>query len=422
MLNSLYTGVSGINAHMNQMSVVGNNISNMNTYGFKASRCYFADVIKQSLSGVSGSNQASGLGVMVASIMPNFSQGAFEQTDNPLDLAVDGSGFFVLKSDAGGTFYTRAGNFILDKEGTLVNRSGLFLQGYQADGDGKITNNFGNLQFASTVYPPQSTSNVTIRANLQSDAQPPAAFDEMNAEATSNFATSLTVFDSLGNTHPVSLYFRMNDLDPNGNEWEWFAVVDPTHAASGAPEIGARGTLEFNPSGRLTSVVVDFDDRFSFSGGPAQDQQIAFDFGEDLNGVSQFGSTSSVSSLSRDGFGAGSLQGVNIDESGVITGRFTNGKLLSLGQVALATFPNPSGVQEAGKMLYVESLNSGEVVYGQPRTESLGSVRANTLELSNVDLGSEFVRMITAQRGFQANSKVITSTDEILHELVNLKR
>jgi len=421
MLNSLYTGVSGINAHMNQMSVVGNNISNMNTYGFKASKCYFADVIKQSLSGVSGSNQASGLGVMMSSVMPNFSQGAFEQTDNPLDLAVDGTGFFVLKNEAGGTFYTRAGHFNLDKDGQLVNQNGLYLQGYQADGQGNLLNGVGNLQFSSTVYPPAATNNATIRANLQADASVLAAFDAADMNATSNFATSLTVHDSLGNVHPVTLCFRKDLALEGGNEWEWFAVLDPEHATSGLPDIGAEGRLTFDPSGRLVDATQTSND-FNFSGGPEQAQLIAFDFGLDDGGLTQFGSVSSVSSLSKDGFGAGSLQGVDIDESGVITGRFTNGKLSALGQVALANFPSPSGLQEAGKMLYVESLDSGAVVLGRPGTESLGGVRANTLELSNVDLGSEFVRMITAQRGFQANSKVITSTDEILHELVNLKR
>lgn len=429
MLTSLYTGVSGINTHMGQMSVVGNNIANMNTYGFKGSRSYFSDIINQSLSGVSGSNQV-GLGVSLSSVVPNFTQGAFESTENPLDLAIDGSGFFVLKNNDNSSFYTRAGQFKLNKDGLIVDENGLFLQGYQVDSKGNILNTVDKLEITSTSYPPEPTEEVFVQANLHSDEQILLPFDVANLDATSNFATTVTVYDSLGNGHPITLAFRKSAELPAGNEWEWYAVIQDEDAASGNTEIAASGTLQFTANGELDSEsAIVSPTGFNFSGGPEQNQDIDFDFGTSiaelgsgLDGMTQFGAPSGVYSLRQDGFESGSLQGVSIAESGILTGAFTNGKMRALGQVAMANFPSNAGLSNRGKMLFAESPYSGPVVIGMAGNEGLGIIRANTLELSNVDLAGEFVRMITAQRGFQANSKVITTTDEVLTELVNLKR
>ncbi|MEW6439840.1 MAG: flagellar hook protein FlgE [bacterium] len=430
MLTSLYTGVSGINAHMSEMSVVGNNLANMNTYGFKGSRSYFEDIINQSLSGVSGDNSV-GLGVLMSAVMPSFTQGAFETTENPLDLAVDGSGFFVMKDADNATFYTRAGQFKLDKDGYIVNQAGLFLQGFQVDSRGNVLNSVANLQVTSSSYPPQPTAEVAIQANLHSDAETLPAFDVDDTDNTSNFATTVTVFDSLGNGHPVDVCFRKDQELPAGNLWEWYAVIDADAAQSGVKEIAAQGTLQFTSTGALDSAgAISYPTGgFDFSGGAAQDQQIAFNFGTSiadsgtgLEGVTQFGAPSGVYSLQQDGYESGSLQGVSIDDSGMLTGSFSNGKMRALGQVALADFPSASGLQSVGQMLFCESPFSGTAVIGTAGNEGMGAIRSNTLELSNVDLAGEFVRMITAQKGFQANSKVITTTDEILTDLVNLKR
>jgi flagellar hook protein FlgE len=431
MLTSLYTGVSGINAHMDLMSVVGNNIANMNTYGFKGSRAYFADIINQSLSGVSGSEQV-GLGVSMDAVVPNFTQGAFETTENPLDLAIDGSGFFMLKNSENGSLYTRAGQFRLDKDGSIVDQNGLFLQGYQVDSRGNVLDSIGNLQVTSTSYPPELTQEATIQANLQSNEDILVdPFDVQDLDNTTNFSTSVTVYDSLGNGHAVNLCFRKAQELPAGSEWEWYAVVGADSAASGVQEVGAQGTLQFTPSGALDSegAITYPSGGFNFAGGPAQNQTINFDFGNSLSengsgldGITQFGAPSAVYSLHQDGFESGVLQGVSIGENGVLTGAFSNGMTRAVGQVALANFPSPTGLNSVGQMLYGESVESGQAVVGRAGKEGIGMVRASTLELSNVDIATEFVRMIMAQRGFQANSKVITTTDEVLSELVNLKR
>jgi flagellar hook protein FlgE len=431
MLTSLYTGVSGINTHMGQLSVVGNNIANMNTYGFKGSRTYFSDIINQSLTGVSGSNQV-GLGVNMGAVMPSFTQGAFESTENPLDLAIDGSGFFILKNEDNSSFYTRAGQYKLDKDGNIVDQNGLYLQGYLVDDRGNILNTVGNLRVTSTSYPPESSEMVNIQANLYSNAPILGPFDVNEMDGTSNFATTVTVYDSLGNDHPVTICFRKNqEIAGTGNEWQWFAVVQAEDAETGARHVAASGTLLFNPDGELASEsgITYPTGGFDFAGGPNQNQPISFDFGTSIaefgsgvDGLTQFGAPSGVYSLSQDGFESGSLQGVSISETGVLTGSFTNGKMRALGQVALANFPSAEGLQAVGRMLYIESPYSGSGVVGMAGNEGLGLIRSNTLELSNVDLAGEFVRMITAQRGFQANSKVITTTDEVLTELVNLKR
>jgi flagellar hook protein FlgE len=432
MLTSLYTGVSGINTHMSQLSVVGNNIANMNTYGFKGSRTYFSDIINQSLTGVSGSTQV-GLGVNLGAVMPSFTQGAFESTENPLDLAVDGSGFFILKNSDGTSLFTRAGQFKLDKDGNIVDQNGLFLQGYQVDSRGNILNTVDDLTITSTSFAPESSENVSLQANLASDAEIVGAFDVNDMDSTCNFATTITVYDSLGNGHPITLCFRKDTETPGvGNTWEWFAVVQAEDAFTGVRHVAAQGTIDFNTDGalELESGIVYPTGGFDFAGGAAQDQLIDFDFGSSLaepggtglDGVTQFGAPSGVYSMSQDGFESGSLSGVSISETGVLTGSFTNGKMRALGQVALANFPSSEGLSSVGRMLYIESPYSGPGVVGIAGNEGLGLIRSNTLELSNVDLAGEFVRMITAQRGFQANSKVITTTDEVLTELVNLKR
>jgi len=430
MLTSLFTGVSGINAHMTMMSVVGNNIANMNTYGFKGSRSYFADIINQSLSGVSGSDQV-GLGVSMDAVVPSFTQGAFEVTDNPLDLAIDGSGFFMLQDSQDTSFYTRAGQFKLDQDGYIVDQNGLFLQGYEVDSRGNVLDGLGNVQITSTSYPPEATQAATIQANLQSDDEILAPFDVLDPDNTSNFSTMVTVYDSLGNGHAVTLCFRKAQELAAGTEWEWYGVIGEDSAASNVQEIAAQGVLQFTPSGELNSesAVTYPTGGFNFTGGPVQNQTIDFDFGTSLaeggsglDGMTQFASPSGVYSLRQDGYESGSLQGVSISEDGILTGAFSNGRTRAIGQVALADFPSPSGLNNLGSMLYGESSDSGPAVVGRPGNEGMGIVRASTLELSNVDIAAEFVRMITAQRGFQANSKVITTTDEILNELVNLKR
>ncbi len=431
MLTSLYTGITGINAHMNELSVIGHNIANMNTHGFKASRSYFADLMDQSLQGITGPNQV-GSGVSLSSVVRNFTQGAFETTANPLDLAIEGSGFFVVTGPDEANYYTRAGQFLIDEEGYIVDPNGLRLQGYMVDGTGNLLPTPSDLQISLTSYPPQATANVSLVANLDSESTILPAFDLDDMDGTTNFQTTVTVYDSLGNAHPVNLCFRKVQETAAGSQWEWYAVVEGEDAASGTREVAAQGTLLFNTSGALQdeSPITYPGGGFNFSGGAAQNQEVEFDFGTNidteggtgLDGVTQYSGSSGLYALQQDGYATGSLQGITINEEGILTGSFDNGRTRTLGQVALANFASPSGLRSMGKNLFVESHDSGPVVVGKPRGEGMGSLRPNTLELSNVDLATEFVEMITAQRGFQANSKVITTTDEVLAELVNLKR
>mgnify|MGYP005850112053 FL=1 len=421
MLTSLYTGISGMNTNLNALTVVGNNISNVNTYGFKGSRMYFSDLFSQSMFGGSG----GGLGVTVESVTPSFTQGAFETTSNALDLAIEGNGFFVVRSEEGAPFYTRAGAFNIDKDGYIVDSNGFYLQGYPADAFGNILTSLSSLRIEASSFAPQATTSSGMFANLDASAEVPDPFDVNAADETSNFSTTVTVYDSLGNEHPVELYFRKSAE----NAWEWYAVINAEDAASGAREIAGSGTLGFDSNGRLQTVTgntVTFD----FAGGATLGQEIIFRFGTSLDdggtgvdGIVQYGGiSSSVYNLTQDGYPPGSLQGATIDGKGILVASFTNGRQRALGQVALANFPSLNGLKALGNMYYIESADSGAAVIGKAGSQGFGSVRSSTLELSNVDLASEFVRMITAQRGFQASSKVITTTDEVLLDLVNLKR
>lgn len=432
ILTSLFSSVSGINAFGTGLSVVSNNIANMATVGFKDSNVAFADVIGENLSGASSGSEV-GHGVSVNSIRSQFTQGSFETTGNGLDMALDGDGFFLLRSPAGAEFYTRAGLFSVNKDGFIANPDGLFLQGYQADPTGNLlTGQVSNLNVASTTFPPQATTTMNLVANIDSRVNIPAAFDVTNPTNTSNFSTSMTVFDSLGNGHLVTVYFRKSATAGTGNTWQWFAVVNANDSGNGVTEVQAQGTLTFTTNGELDTEATAASPTggFDFSGGATQNQAINIDFGDSittdtgtgLSGVTQFGSTSAVLNQIQDGYASGSLQRISVSNDGLITGLFTNGKSRTLGGISLGRFNNPQGLSKLGNNLYAVSSDSGQPIFGSPNSAGMGKILANSLELSNVDLAEQFVKMIEFQRGFQANSRVITITDEMLQELVNLRR
>jgi flagellar hook protein FlgE len=413
--------------------VVSNNIANLNTAGFKDSQVSFANIIGQQLGGGSAGSQI-GRGVYVNDIRTQFTQGSFETTGNALDMAVDGDGFFVVREPAGTEFYSRAGLFHVSQSGVVENADGLMLQGVQADPAGNLTGVVGNVNLASTAFPPLATTAVDMVANLDSRGAIPGAFDVTNPAGTSNFSTSLTVYDSLGNGHLVTAYFRKSAQAATGNTWEYYVVVDQNDSTSGTTEVQAQGTLSFTTNGELdTESAVTYplgSGGFDFAGGATQGQVIAFDFGNSittnggtgLDGVTQFGSTSALLQQTQDGYGSGSLQNISINTDGLITGLFTNGKNRTLGQVVLARFTNTEGLTSFGDNLYGASADSGQPIIGVANAAGLGKILSDSIELSNVDLAHEFVKMIEYQRGFQANSRVITTTDDILQELVNLKR
>ncbi|MBW2058907.1 MAG: flagellar hook protein FlgE [Deltaproteobacteria bacterium] len=433
MLSSLYTGISGLSTYGNAMSVIGNNIANVNTTGFKASRVSFADLYNMALTNSAVGQLQVGRGVRMSSIDQLFTQGSLENTGSATDMAIQGDGFFIV-SDGSGTYYTRAGHFIFDSNGRLVNPEGYTVQGWTLNTTtGLPTGPVGDLTFTTTAVPASATQNSFVAVNLDSNstANPGgAAFDPTStttAENTSNYSTSFAAYDSLGNSHVVTLYFRKTAA----NTWSWYGCVDGgeiTGGTAGQLEIEAQGTLSFTTSGALdnhTTTASDFD----FTGA-AQNQSITFDFGTSItgeggtgvDGTTQFAGDSTTYMLTQDGYASGLLQGLIVDDEGIIVGRFSNGQTQNLAQIALGRFPSPWGLEAVGSNLFVESNDSGQPLVNAPGTSGLGKIASNALEMSNVDLAGEFVKMIRTQQAFTANSKIITTTDQMLTEVVNLKR
>ncbi|MBI5136424.1 MAG: flagellar hook protein FlgE [Nitrospirae bacterium] len=439
VLSSLYSGVSGINANGTSLSVIGNNIANTNTVGFKGSRTVFSDV----LSGTAG-RQPVGRGVLVSAIDKDLSQGSFETTGNVLDLAIDGEGFFLV-NDGVGNSYTRAGVFGTDKDGVIVNPEGLALMGFQADAVGNISGSLGSIQLKSNISDPNPTGNVLINSNLDSRSPLiPGGFDLSNPVGTSNHSNAISVVDSLGRSHLATVYYSKASEAPTGNTWNWYTVVGSADTLSGVDEVQASGTLTFNSAGALADESAPSywtgwtaaagsgtaTTGFNFDGGANLNQVIAFDFGQNINseagsgldGTTQYGVISSTSFQTQDGFAPGELQSVNISGDGLVEGLFNNGESRIIAQLAVATFNNPKGLNSKGSNQFSESFSSGQPNIGVGESGGRGRVLSNSLELSNVDLAAEFIKMIAAQRAFQANSRVITSTDEVLRDMVNIIR
>ncbi|HZN93043.1 MAG TPA: flagellar hook protein FlgE, partial [Myxococcales bacterium] len=323
------------------------------------------------------------------------------------------------------TYYTRAGQFTLDANGYLVNLEGLRVQGYTADSTGAVNGALGDLAVGQATSVPSATAEVAVKANLQSDAVIPAAWDPLDPTGTSNFSSGVTVYDSLGTPHQVDVYYRRT----GAGTWEWHALTDGgglTGGTAGTATQIASGTLSFDTTGALTSVTQSssFNPRNAVN-----PQPLVFDFGDPasaggtgLEGITQFASASSVTFISQDGHPAGDLAGISIDATGHVQGSFTNGTSRVLGQVALATFPAPDQLERLGGTLLGATLAAGQPGVGAPAQGGRGGLVAGALEQSNVDLAEELVRMIAAQRGFQANSKTISTADQLLQELMTLKR
>lgn len=429
LMTALSSGASGLEGNSTELTVVGDNIANANTIGFKGSRTVFSDAIAQQLvGGTPNGGGQRGMGVKMLMVQRILSQGAFTNTGNATDLAIEGNGYFVLRGNHNGTvgtFYTRAGQFTVDQTGYLVNLEGLKVQGYTADSAGVINSaTIGDMQVGNASAPPRATSSVTVRGNLQADATPPAAWNINSAGATSNFSVTVNVYDSLGKPAQIDVYFRKT---ANAGEWEWHALSDGKNITGGtsgqAFQVG-NGMLTFNASGALVTKTeaVDFDPI-----GAVQNQALTFNFGTasatgGLDGLTQFAAPSAASFLSQVGFTSGSLSRINIDAKGQVVGSFTNGQTRTLGQVVLGNFEAPDNLSRVGANLYTENTGSGTATIGAPATADRGGVVSGALEQSNVDIAQEFIRMISAQRGFQANSKTLTTADQLLAELMTIRR
>jgi flagellar hook protein FlgE len=412
---SFRIALSGLNAAATDLSVTGNNIANASTSGFKESRAEFADVYASSV--LDRSATAAGQGVRVARIAQQFSQGVVEFTSNNLDLAINGEGFFVLKDGSGSQVYTRAGAFSADRDGYVVNQGAQRLQIYPAltTASGATTFNTGvltDLQLPTQPSPPQATGNIYAALNLDAQQAPlPAApaFDPGLAE-TYNHSTSIVTYDSLGNSHTTTMYFRKTAA----NSWDSYIYVDgnPVGAAPATPNL----SLAFDQTGAITGTT-------SFSlpgydpGTGALPMTLTFDFAD----TTQFGGSFAVNSLGQDGFSSGRLSGVDIDADGIVFARYTNGQSSAMGKVALAKFNNTQGLRQIGDTSWVETFPSGDAQLGEAGTSSFGAIQSGALEASTVDIAEQLVNLITAQRNFQANAQVITAADAITQTVINLR-
>ena len=406
ILTGMFTAVTGLNSYGNAMSVIGNNIANVGTVGYKSSRASFAELVSVSLAGGSGSDQI-GLGVFLNDVQANFAQGSMTTTGNTFDLAIDGNGFYLLRDSAGAEFYSRDGQFKVNNLGQVVNAGGVLLQGYQADTNGNITSTIGNITLTSNAVAPQVTSTAAIRANLDANATVPTAAFNVTDPTTYNFSTGMSVYDSLGNAQQLRFYFVKSST---ANTWNLYSQVGNAAAV-------ARTNLAFNSSGVLTSGGSQAMS-LVIPGGAATPQSVTVDFAN----MSQFGSPSGVIDQTQNGFASGTLDRISVDTNGRVVAQFSNGQTRALAQVILNKFINPDGLVKAGDNMFIESIESGAPLSGAPTTNGLGKVISGAIEQSNVDLGKEFVDMIITQRAFQANSRAITTSDEMLQELVNLKR
>ncbi len=421
------TAVSGIRAASSQLGIIGNNIANSSTSGFKQARGEFADVFAASALGVA--SNSVGRGVQLTSIAQQFTQGNISFTDSSLDLAISGTGFFML-DDGGTTRFTRSGAFAVDSEGFVTNNEGLRLQAFTADTTGKITGLIDDVRLTTSQIEPISSSDIDITANLDSrEAQPllafAAPFDAFASPPTTpsadmfNGSTSLTVYDSLGNPHALTTYF-VKTATPN--EWDAHITIDGvTPSGVAAPQ-----TLTFDSSGQFPSASLPVEVAVAnwapvdASGNPtgASSPQ---SFTVNLSTTTQFGSDFAVSFIAQNGFSSGQLRGVEISDSGVVFARYTNGQSFALGQVALANFANQQGLQPLGGTAWAETFASGVATVSEPGTAGLGLIQSGALEDSNVDITQQLVNMITAQRNFQANAQVIQTEDAVTQTVINLR-
>ncbi len=471
-MRSLYSGISGLQVHQTKMDVIANNIANVNTIGYKSSRVTFADFFSQTVSGASGADERSGrggtnpmqigLGATVASIDINMTTGVGQRTDNNFDLMIDGSGFFIV-GDNSGQYFTRAGAFITDNQGNITTTSGLRLYGWDADADGNVIRDVAKpLQISGDkVYsPPNSTTDIDIVGNLDS------------GKTDEDVATTMSFFDSLGNSYTVDVKYtydatskswmmQMGDRAyPDGDTNNPVAlaytdgtpkklVLSPGEITTGTPATGNTALLPTVQYKDVNKIVFDnkgYVDAANSANGATADEKadgiayINFNITSTLAPASVFGKAGSGEvkfefteltqfaqdddiTTDRNGYTAGNLNELNVGADGSIVATYSNGQTRVIAKIPVATFTNPAGLSKVGGSLFQQTINSGTFdLVGVDVTASGGAISAGMLEMSNVDLSREFTEMITTQRGFQANSKTISTSDEILQELVNLKR
>ena len=421
---SFQQGISGLNAASKSLDVIGHNIANSGTVGFKASRAEFADLVAGSMAGFGCSKNSAGFGVEVAAISQQFTQGGLNMTGNGLDVAISGGGFFKLQLPDGSAAYTRAGNFKLDKSGDVVTNDGAHVMGFKVDpSTGLASSSVIPLSFpVGSPIAAQQTEKITATLNLDArvKADDLAALPPVGPTPRSTYGTSVNVYDSQGVATPVNLYFVKKD---NTNTWEVFPGLDDPNAIP--PTVSPIGEIQFDGNGKLIPNVpplkIDLL-ALAISANPNNPPNAGpWEAEIDFSGSTQFGSKFAVSDLQQDGYAAGELKNINIGADGTIMASYSNGVTRAEAQMALSNFRNPQGLVAVGGNNWVESADSGVPVDGKPGSGTFGSLRAGALEESNVDLTAELVNMMTAQRSYQANAQTIKTQDQIMSTLVNLR-
>lgn len=413
MIRSMFSAISGLRTHRTMLDVVGNNIANVNTSGFKGSSVVFQDILSQTIQGagagaptadIGGTNPSQiGLGVAVGRVSTNFAQGALQRTDRDMDFAIRGDGFFTVEN-AGEQLFTRAGSLSLDASGRLVTATGGIVQGWSADPLGNIDTNtpIGNISVpVGDLIPPTPTTDVTLNGNLPTGDPVGTAY-----------TTSVEVFDNQG--QPVLAAFTFTKSDDN----EW--TVTGEYGDPGTAFTLTDSVLTFDASGDV-SVPADLNMNVAageIPGVPAFTVSLASSGGR----VSQYGELATVAVTAQNGSAAGSLQAMSVSQEGVLIGSYSNGRNRAIAQFSLSIFANPEGLEKVGESNFRASVNSGVAQLNTAGLGGRGLISSGTLEMSNVDLASEFTNLIVAQRGFQANSRVVTASDELLADIVNLKR
>ena len=451
---ALYSGVSGLGSKSEGMSVISNNIANATTKGFKHDRAEFEDMLSVSINELS----QMGRGSRLRNTTTLFTQGAVTTTGAITDLAVQGDGFFIVEAqsdsllESNGHYYTRTGSFRFDKNGKLTDPVGNRVQGYMADEKGRLSSHLSDVEIISNSIPPRPTTLMNVIANLDVREKPPA--DEFNIEKpreTSNYMTTVTIYDNYGYGRECDIYFKRTG-DDSKNEWEWFSTVGGADVSKN-PDIGpdgkpvqaiiGKGTIEFDEDGKPIlpyinnkgeKTFIDTSEQndvfeVQFSNG-AKAQKLQFNFGPQIDEDGNLGTQTStsiaapsnLSFTSQNGYEYGFLKTMKIDLDGTVNGIYTNGLERRLGAVGLATFANNQGLQKIGGNNFIRTPQAGSPQVGLAQSSSRGSIYSSSLEESNVDLARQFVEMITTQRGFQANSKSITTADQMLGEIIDLKR
>ena len=411
---SFQQGLSGLNSSSKALDVLGNNIANANTVGFKSAEVHFSDVYANSLSG-SGASQV-GIGSTLSGIQQTFSQGNITSTNNPLDISINGGGFFRMNRN-GDVTYTRNGQFHLDNQGFIVNDQEMRVMGYQADVNGVIAPSSPvDIQLSASQISPRATSDPLsgeIKAALNLDSRqgvPTAAPFDFTNPLSYNYSTALSVYDTLGVPHTMTMYFQRASA---GGPWNVYGAMD------GATPQLFPAQLNFNTSGVLTTAMpmTPLPSWVLTTGALSPWSPGAINF----TGTSQYGSASSVDSLTQGGYTTGALTGLNVSADGIVQGRYSNGQSRNLGQVVLATFANPNGLQSLGNNQWAMSSVSGPELVSAPGAGSRGVLQSASVEESNVDLTAQLVNMITQQRNYQANAQTIKTQDQVLQTLVNLR-